>query len=98
MSIAANGKPRRSLHASKARSGRAVARKKSENALLTLIDDLRAIGTETPPEEWAKLPADFNENLDHYLYGSPKKQPRKDNGRGHSICGHALLDSRCRHS
>jgi hypothetical protein len=40
---------------------------------MTLIDDLREIGRSVPAEEWAKLPEDFNENLDHYLYGSPKK-------------------------
>ena len=27
-----------------------------------------------PEEEWAKLPADGAENLDHYLYGAPKKR------------------------
>jgi len=26
-----------------------------------------------PPEEWAKLPKDGAEQLDHYLYGSPKR-------------------------
>jgi hypothetical protein len=41
------------------------------------MDDLRAIGAMVSPEEWAKLPRDFNENLDHYLYGSPKKRPAR---------------------
>lgn len=44
---------------------------------LALEDDLLAIGMQVPPEEWAKLPKDFNENLDHYLYGSPKKPARR---------------------
>jgi Arc/MetJ-type ribon-helix-helix transcriptional regulator len=26
-----------------------------------------------PEEEWAKLPADGAEQLDHYIYGSPKR-------------------------
>jgi Arc/MetJ-type ribon-helix-helix transcriptional regulator len=26
-----------------------------------------------PKEEWAKLPADGAEQLDHYLYGSPRR-------------------------
>jgi Arc/MetJ-type ribon-helix-helix transcriptional regulator len=26
-----------------------------------------------PEEEWAKLPADGAEQLDHYIYGSPKQ-------------------------
>lgn len=28
---------------------------------------------EIPAEEWEKIPADASENLDHYLYGHPKK-------------------------
>jgi len=44
---------------------------------LTLEDDLLAIGMRVPPEERAKLPRDFNENLDHYLYGAPRKKPRR---------------------
>jgi hypothetical protein len=27
-----------------------------------------------PEEEWAKLPTDGSEQLDHYIYGSPKRQ------------------------
>jgi len=30
------------------------------------------LGKQVPEEEWAKIPTDFAENLDHYLYGSPK--------------------------
>jgi len=26
-----------------------------------------------PPEEWESLPDDFMDNLDHYLYGTPKR-------------------------
>ena len=26
-----------------------------------------------PPEEFAEIPADASANLDHYLYGAPKK-------------------------
>jgi len=44
---------------------------------MALEDDLLAIGMRVPAEEWAKLPRDFNENLDHYLYGSPRKKPRR---------------------
>jgi hypothetical protein len=28
---------------------------------------------DVPDEEWAKLPTDGSENLDHYLYGAPKR-------------------------
>ncbi len=30
-----------------------------------------------PPEEWAKIPPDFLDNLDHYLYGAPKKPAKR---------------------
>ncbi len=30
---------------------------------------------DVPEEEWASLPSDGSENLDHYLYGAPKRQP-----------------------
>lgn len=35
-----------------------------------LLSDL---AKEIPQEEWEKLPDDLNDNLDHYLYGIPKK-------------------------
>jgi len=28
-----------------------------------------------PEEEWLKLPVDGAEQLDHYIYGSPKRRP-----------------------
>ena len=34
---------------------------------------LSEIAERIPREEWDKLPEDLNENLDHYLYGVPKK-------------------------
>lgn len=34
---------------------------------------LESIAAEIPDEEWEKLPADLSYNLDHYLYGAPKK-------------------------
>lgn len=37
---------------------------------LAEVDELRAT---VPAEEWDKVPADLAENLDHYLYGSPKR-------------------------
>jgi hypothetical protein len=50
---------------------------RQKGSFLALEDDLRAIGMQVPAEEWLKLPKDFNENLDHYLYGSPKRKPSK---------------------
>jgi Arc/MetJ-type ribon-helix-helix transcriptional regulator len=35
-----------------------------------VVDDLRR---SIPPEEFARLPKDGAEQLDHYLYGSPKR-------------------------
>jgi hypothetical protein len=34
---------------------------------------LLKIWRDTPDAAWDKLPADFAENLDHYLYGTPKQ-------------------------
>ena len=36
-------------------------------------DVLEELATEIPQEEWDKLPSDFSDNLDHYLYGVPKQ-------------------------
>jgi hypothetical protein len=36
--------------------------------------ELSAIGKSVPPDEWAKVPADYFANLDHYLYGAPRKK------------------------
>jgi Arc/MetJ-type ribon-helix-helix transcriptional regulator len=30
------------------------------------------LGRQVPEEQWAQVPTDFAQNLDHYLYGSPK--------------------------
>lgn len=32
------------------------------------------IGSSAPESEWAKVPADLAENLDHYLYDAPRKE------------------------
>ena len=40
-------------------------------------DDLAAIfaaiAKDVPDSEWEKFPADFSQNIDHYLYGTPKR-------------------------
>ena len=38
----------------------------------TVEDRLRAIVADVPKEEWDRLPADLSDNLDHYVYGTPK--------------------------
>ncbi len=35
-------------------------------------DKLRAIVADVPREEWDRLPPDLTDNLDHYIYGTPK--------------------------
>ena len=37
------------------------------------FDDIIAMAMQIPPEEQEKLPPDFSEQLDHYIYGTPKK-------------------------
>jgi hypothetical protein len=34
---------------------------------------LAELAAEIPPEELAKLPTDFTDQLDHYIYGTPKR-------------------------
>jgi hypothetical protein len=67
----------------KQRSGPAVqARAKNglkphnaaEFAAGSLETELAAIGRAVPAGEWAKVPADYFANLDHYLRGAPKKK------------------------
>jgi hypothetical protein len=49
----------------------------SEPTLLNLMappieEILSDLANEIPKEEWDKLPSDLTDNLDHYLYGTPK--------------------------
>ena len=39
----------------------------------SIEDVLEEISSEIPAEEWRKLPTDLSDNLDHYIYGWPKK-------------------------
>jgi hypothetical protein len=38
---------------------------------------ISAIGRSVPAREWAKLPADYFANLDHYSYGAPKQKQKR---------------------
>ena len=40
---------------------------------LTIEEKIQQIAAETPEEEWKMLPQDLSDNLDHYVYGTPKK-------------------------
>jgi len=46
-----------------------LALEASKPAWLRLVE----IGDNLPQEELERLPADASENLDHYLYGTPRK-------------------------
>jgi hypothetical protein len=52
----------------------AHARIAAEFAVGSLETELSAIGSAVPAREWAKVPADYFANLDHYLHGAPKKK------------------------
>jgi hypothetical protein len=38
-----------------------------------IADVLAEIAAKIPQEEVAKLPSDFTDQLDHYIYGTPKR-------------------------
>jgi hypothetical protein len=40
----------------------------------SIQDRILAIAADIPDEELARLPPDLTDNLDHYIYGSPKRQ------------------------
>jgi len=40
----------------------------------SLEAELSALGASVKAREWAKVPADYFTNLDHYRCGAPKKQ------------------------
>ena len=40
---------------------------------LTITEKMMERFSNVPPEERAKVPADLTDNLDHYIYGLPKK-------------------------
>jgi hypothetical protein len=39
----------------------------------SIEDELWEIASQVPEEEWERVPADLTDNLDHYLYGTPKE-------------------------
>ncbi len=42
------------------------------SGILDLLDRVKEIQAQVPPEEWDKLPHDGSINHDSYLYGDPK--------------------------
>ena len=54
-----------------------LAATEPEPTVLRMRREFQELAREVPPEEWAKFPADLLDNLDHYLYGSPKKPVKR---------------------
>ena len=54
-------------------TSRRKAAAKSEETARTFWDDLADIGLRIPDEELARHPRDGARNLEHYLYGAPKR-------------------------
>lgn len=44
-----------------------------DNSARPVEDVLRQLANEIPSDEWKKVPRDLSSNLDHYLYGTPKR-------------------------
>jgi hypothetical protein len=39
----------------------------------SIEDQLASLAAEAPSEEWDQLPADLSNQLDHYVYGTPRE-------------------------
>lgn len=70
--ISAQGSPVRITEVEEIRLERAREIPYDESAR-HIADVLRDMAQTVPQEEWDKLPRDLTDNLDHYLYGTPKK-------------------------
>jgi cell division septation protein DedD len=44
-----------------------------DDAAMTIEQKIQAIAAQIPDEEWKRLPPDMIEQLDHYIYGTPKR-------------------------
>ena len=40
----------------------------------SIEDEIRKIAASAPRKDWDRVPRDLAVNLDHYLYGAPKRQ------------------------
>ena len=48
--------------------------KDTPNDTRSIEEKIEEIMADVPEEEWAKLPPDLSDNLDHYIYGTPKRK------------------------
>jgi hypothetical protein len=44
-----------------------------DHSVKPIEDLLTELAGEIPQEEWKKLPDDLSFNIDHYIYGAPRK-------------------------
>lgn len=44
-----------------------------ENEAGTIEEAIAALAAQVPPEAWENLPEDLLDNLDHYVYGTPRR-------------------------
>jgi hypothetical protein len=47
--------------------------KSNQGPVRSIEEEICAIAAGVPQDEWAQLPADLSDQLDHYLYGTPKR-------------------------
>jgi hypothetical protein len=64
---------RRATEVARGRNG-SKQRDGADFAAGSLEIELSAIGKAVPAREWARVPADYFANLDHYLHSAPKKK------------------------
>ena len=50
----------------------------SNDKYAPLMEKIREFSETIPERELEKIPTDLSENLDHYIYGAPKKSEDKD--------------------
>jgi hypothetical protein len=67
----ASGKPLRVIEVDRLEA-RGLEEQEFDPTARPIEDILAELASEVPEEEWDSLPKDLNENLDHYLYGTPK--------------------------
>jgi len=70
--FSASGKPLRVTEVEELRVRRAG--EAAYDATARPIEDVLAeLAAEVPEEDWQRLPPDLTDNLDHYLYGTPRR-------------------------
>jgi len=46
---------------------------KANGSGLTIEEKIQQIAAKVPDDAWNSIPPDLSDNLDHYIYGTPKK-------------------------